>query len=72
MAGKLSLDALDVTSFVVSPETAEPSNAIIITSKTTDPTAMTWCFICPVERIDPVYVAPAPAQPIDGGFVVAG
>lgn len=72
MNGKLRLDSLDVTSFVVAGEESFGHMNALVYGNTSRQTAMTYCFICPVERVDPGYVAPAePAEPIsDPGIVV--
>lgn len=57
MANKLHLNDLDVVSFETSPESAQPLAAaepIISIATSTDPTAMTWCYICPVRPISDI------------------
>ena len=48
---RLDLDDLEVTSFATSPLVPTlPDDTIIITP--TDPTAATWCYVCPVRTQD--------------------
>ena len=46
---KLNLNELEVTSFATSPLTIAPGSTII---NPADPTAATWCYICPVRTND--------------------
>jgi hypothetical protein len=47
---KLNLNELEVSSFATSPLTTAPSDTVIINPA--DPTAATWCYICPVRTND--------------------
>lgn len=48
---RLSVDDLQVATFATVPETQEPSlpGLETLSECMTDPTAMTMCYICPVE-----------------------
>lgn len=48
---KLELDNLEVTSFATSVAPSEPAIGPSIISPG-DPTAATWCYICPVRTQD--------------------
>jgi hypothetical protein len=48
---KLQIDELEVTSFATSALAPSlPGDTVIVTPG--DPTAATWCFICPVRTQD--------------------
>ena len=61
---KLNLDDLAVSSFETAAATSQPYEPIRITT-TNDPTAATFCYICPQETYNSCYYA-CTAEPFTG------